>query len=199
MSGLVDGLYSHVDGSEPKVVAKRLLEGRLNPRLDDPFGLTFEEMDAKIARLRKRKADAELRATIVKNELARAETERQQLLEAKERFYETGEVDPALLPDCSDIHTADKSAYDSETLDAAEQSLTESVDANGWEIDRRRADDEFVYITIKRRRAEFEVDRIEQRPVRERLVERIRSVVEAHRDAIREFSIHRSPIKPGAP
>lgn len=199
MSGLVDGIFNHVEGSSPRNVAERMIDGRLNVRLDDPFGLTFEEMNDKIERLKKRQADAEHRAMVLADEVQRAEEEKQQLLAARQQFYETGEIDPSLIPECSGIHASERQSFNRETLDAAEQTLSETVEGEGWEIDRRRADDEFVYITVKRRREEFDEQRVEQRPVKAQLVQRVREVIEAHRDAIIEFSVHRSPRKPAAP
>lgn len=59
MTGLRDGIFAHQEGATSRHVVQRLLDGRANPRLDNPFAMTFEEMANRIAKAKKQKFDAE--------------------------------------------------------------------------------------------------------------------------------------------
>jgi len=69
MTGLRDGIFAHQEGATPRHVVERLLDGRVNPRLDNPFAMTFEELKDRIAKAKKQKFDGEHRVRALANEI----------------------------------------------------------------------------------------------------------------------------------
>lgn len=199
MTDLLDGIFFHNEGATPRDVVDRMLDGRTNPRLDDPFAMTFKEMADRLARAKKQKFDAEHRAMLLENEIARLEQEHRELLAARAQFYETGVIDPVLLPECGEVFSAEQSKVDREACKAAQESMAVP---DGWQVDRKHVDDQYVYITLKRRREEF--DKVE-RPVQARIATRVQQVIETLRGEFRAFRAPRAPrvattpLNPAAP
>ena len=201
MTGLRDGIFAHQEGATPRHVVERLLDGRVNPRLDNPFAMTFEELKDRIAKAKKQKFDAEHRVRALANEITRLEQQQRDLVEALQRFVETGEIDPSLIPECDHVVAEQASERNGIACKAARAVIEDKVKAEGWQVERTHADDQFVYVTIKRRREEF--DTVEE-PQKERIVARVRDAIESRKDAFRQFlapmrRASTAPVNPAAP
>ncbi|MGQ0565462.1 MAG: hypothetical protein ACT4OK_10370 [Gemmobacter sp.] len=201
MTGLRDGIFAHQEGSTPRHVVERLLDGRVNLRLDNPFAMTFEELKERIAKAKKQKFDAEHRVLLLAGEIDRLETQQRDLVEAQQRFVETGEIDPALIPECDHVVAEQASGRNAVACKAARAVIEDKVKAEGWQVERTHADDRYVYVTIKRAREEF--DTVEE-PQKERIVARVIEAIESRKDAFRQFlapmrRIATAPVNPAAP
>ena len=201
MTGLRDGIFAHQEGSTPRHVVARLLDGRVNPRLDNPFAMTFEELEDRLAKAKKQRFDAVHRLKALRNEIKRLEQEQRELVEAQRRFVETGEIDPALIPECDHVVAEQMSERNAVACKAARAGIEEKVKAEGWQVERTHADDRYVYVTIKRAREEF--DTVEE-PQKERIVARVIEAIESRKDAFRQFlapmrRIATAPVNPAAP
>lgn len=201
MTGLRDGIFAHQEGATPRHVVKRLLDGRVNPRLDNPFAMTFKEMADRLAKAKKQRFDAVHRLKALRSEIKRLEQEQRDLVEAQQRFVETGEIDPALIPECDHVVAEQMSERNGIACEAARAVIEDKVKAEGWQVERTHADDRYIYVTIKRRREEF--DTVEE-PQKERIVARVIEAIESRKDAFRQFlapmrRIATAPVNPAAP
>ncbi len=202
MTGLRDGIFAHQEGANPRNVVERLLDGRVNPRLDNPFAMTFEELTNRIAKANKQKFDAEHKVRALANEITRLEKQQRDLVDAQRRFIDTGEIDPSLIPECDHVVAQQTSERNGIACKAARAVIEDTVKAEGWQVERTHADDQFVYVTIKRRREEF--DTVDE-PQKERIVARVREAIESRKDAFRQFlapmrrRASTAPVNPAAP
>lgn len=199
MTDLLEGIFFHRDGNSPRDVLDRILDDKANPRLDDPFAQTFKEMRDRIQKARDRKREAELRARNAEGDLERLEEAASKLVAARDRFFETGEVDEALIPACDEVVAEKVREQKRKACDAAEETLRESI-PEGWQVDRKRANDTYVYITLRRRREP--TDGAAQSPSQDCIREKVRKVIETYKDEYRALLPLRFmalPQNPAAP
>lgn len=202
MTDIVDGIFFHNEGGGYRDVLERLSDGRANPRLDNPFAPAFREVRSRIEKAKKAKAAAELKVRLQDREIEELEKTQAELDAAYERFIDYGKVDELLLPSCDELLAEQKSAACEDVCLAAEAAIAPeikpAIDA-GWEIKGKRANENYVYITLRRRREEFET---EERPSEMRLVEQIHEAIviisEEHRACLRPRIVSQSR-NPAAP
>lgn len=202
MAELRDGFLYHPDGSSPTDQLKRLIEGVPNLDLDDLFAATKREANdatqkakndynkalERLARLKARVAELE-------DDIASAEEHEKTVKEAAQHFHDTGEIDEVLVPTCHALLAAERQKFDAadkskkeHEIDAASKFVNKSL-GKGWDIFDTHADEEFVYVTVKRRRKETPP---EPRPTRDTVVERVRQAFEAYRS---EFAGRVQPLR----
>ena len=69
---IVDGLFFHPEGSTPKHVLDRMLDGTTNPRLDDIFAPALNASLAEVRKLAEQVQDAEDRLAVLEGAKQRA-------------------------------------------------------------------------------------------------------------------------------
>lgn len=202
MTELRDGFLYHPDGSSPTDQLKRLIEGVPNLDLDDLFAATKREaFDA----TQKAKSDyykaleqlARLKARVaqLEDDIATAEKHEKTVAEAAQHFHETGKIDEVLVPTCHALLAAERQKFDAadapkkaNEIDAASKFVNKSL-GKGWDISETHVDEEFVYVTVKRRRKETPP---EPRPTRDTVVERVKQAFEVYRS---EFAGRVQPLR----
>lgn len=167
--GFRDGLFCHPDGRRPDDVARRLVHGNINLRLDDPFAVALRETKDQQELMRRKRLDLESKKRTVEGQLAEvcAEEKRlQDLLEAQRaaiiKYTETREIADILMPDCNGEFEAPILAQVQAVAAAgAAECKAAAADLSnlpGWRVDRSHADENFIYVTLKRpRQSETEI------------------------------------------
>lgn len=205
MNAYTDGFFYHPDGATLAAIVGRIASGEINPRLDDVFALalqeTKDEKHANSLRIRRLRADKDA----IDKEIARLEKKQ---LELDDRFarqhraigayQETGEIDEILTPDC------DKLVADERKKDVrAEFDEVEVTLPDGWEECGKRVDDDFLYVTMRRRRspnkAEPPAERVKSKVAKALDLFRAPTFDRRNRIQLPDRLATMSPINPGAP
>lgn len=183
MTEIRDGFFYHPDGNSPTAELERLLAGEHNPAFDDLFSTTISEVNSEIAAAEQTRRKLLEQMINLRRKLRALHSHKEQVAQATERFGATGEIDPILIPACERLIAKEQAAFrktDAEVkvneVKAANASLTETL-PDGWDIAGTRADDEFVYVTIRRRRDVVAAER----PSPEKIVERVQKAFETYR------------------
>lgn len=168
--GFRDGLFYHPDGFRPDDIAARLCRSEVNVRLDDPFAVAIQDTLDRQELLKREREGLEDKLQEVKRRLADVDEHEvvlAKLLNAQraavQHYDETGEIDDVLIPRCEQAFQDKLAAYKAELAEASkaereaseaecDAAIKEVPQLNGWQVDRSRCDDEFVYITLKKRR-----------------------------------------------
>lgn len=142
------------DQTKPARLVSRLLRGEIDPANDDFFVLALEE--TKRAAERKEQRIARLRSQMEKLQ-AEIETEQQaqaelqatysEQLAAIEAYQKTGEIADCIIPKCGDAERQAEAEARRDECEAVDLKTPE-----GWERSSVRADDEYVYVTLRKRR-----------------------------------------------
>lgn len=189
MTDLRDGFLYHPDGGSSTRQLKRLLASEHNLALDDLFSTTLDEADGAILKAEKEYAKAVERLARLEDKIKELKEEKIEITSAIHRFEETGEVAEVLYPSCERLLASERQEYASNDAAAKAKEISDAEtmvgDAlgTGWDVDNSRADDEFVYVTIKRRRA---TPPTVARPTKDTLIEKVRQAFDAHAQSFRE-------------
>lgn len=186
MSDIRDGFLYHPDGETPKVQMARLLSGEHNPGFDDLFSTTIQEVDDEIkAAERDRKKLLDQLANLRRKMLS-LRSRRVEVAEAVEHFENTGEIADALMPACNALLAGERRALaeqdaptKADEIETATDDLKTSI-GDDWDVVEANADDEFVYITVKRERRIPAPARPSAEDMKDAIVEKVKSVFEAY-------------------
>lgn len=151
-----DGFFYHPDDA----VAQRVNDGELNPRLDDLFVTALEETVSAKTAAEKRVTRLKNRVSEIEAEIAKADAEVDRINERHQRQYEAmakyesgDELDAdeqnLLTPDFSKLVTDQRKA-DVESQFEEHQGAFEKLEADDWSIEKKRVEDGFLYVTVKR-------------------------------------------------
>jgi len=192
--------------------AANFVRGTANEHVENPFALAVEETTKELDRLRRRRASLEAQLSAIADEEQRLVAKLEAQQQAIAKYEETGEIDSRLVPECKAAIKRELNADSRELLNAADLQevprLRGAVKQLGWEFASQKADNEFVYVTLKRKREE--VAPMPKAPTRESLrkniakaIARFRApdfdrsrVVVATRNVITEAL---TPLQPAAP
>ncbi|MCA0205145.1 MAG: hypothetical protein LCH92_12440 [Proteobacteria bacterium] len=198
MAEPLDGFFFHPDGGSPDAQLARLLAGEHNPNFDSPFSATFDEVDDEIRGVEAERKRLLARLVMLREKLVSLRAHRQQVTEAVERFEATGEIAPLLIPACKALSAKEQAALrkaddpiKNTEIDNAKATLAASL-PGGWDVTETTADDEFVYVTIKRRREVVAAERPSHETTREGIVEKVKQAFEAYR---RDFLNSARPLR----
>jgi len=143
------------DQVKPSRLVDRLLRGEIDPANDDFFIIALEETkraaEKKVQRIARLQAQMEkLQAEIEAEEhgLEGLQSRYREQLEAIERYQNGEEPAECIIPRCEDAERKAEADARREECEAADLETPE-----GWERSSVRADDEFVYVTFRKRRA----------------------------------------------
>jgi len=142
-----EGLFYH-PGKDS--VLERMVEGTVNPRLDDPFAPAMAEATAERDRVRQQIARTEERLSLLRNELERAEAKLEAQIEAQTHFAETGEIDPILVPSCEALAKAEITKQAEKAKEDLAFNMPEELEKGGWIKKSIRITDDEILVTIRK-------------------------------------------------
>lgn len=208
MTEIRDGFFHHPDGNAPEKQMQRLLAGEHNTAFDGLFSTTISEVDGDIkeAELLRQKLLSQL--VDLRKKLLSLRANRDEIKQAVQTFEDTGEIAPVLIPACDAMVAKEQAALrkadapiKATEIDDAKSDLAEKL-PDDWDISETTADDEFVYVTIKRRRAVVAAERPSSDETRSQIIERVRQAFETYRadflDRARPLRLMAVPANPRA-
>lgn len=187
MTELRDGFLYHPDGSNPLAQLRRLLDDKHNLALDDLFSTTQREARQAIRKAKEKHYRTKNQLAILKarvdeleKEITSAEAREAEVVEAIQKFESTGEISDVLYPECDALFSSERKDFDgadapvkASEVDAATEALAGKL-GRGWDVEEAHADEEFVYVTVKRRRKTAPST---PRPTRETVVARVQTSI----------------------
>lgn len=197
MSEIRDGFFYSPDGMAPADQMQRLLAGEHNPAFDDLFSTTISEVGDEITEVEGARKKLLAQLVTLRKKLLRLRAQRDEIKQAVQTFAETGEIAPVLIPACEALVAKEQAALraaDAPTKDAeiatAKAALTEKL-PDGWSVLETTADDEFVYVTVRCKRAVVAPERPDREETRTRIVDRVRQAFESY---ARDFMNRPQPL-----
>lgn len=156
----VQGFFFNPERSRPVDIAGRIVDGSVNPHLDDLFSVSLQQTVSDAEAVRTKMMRLAVRKAQIERELLELESEHERLVgefdakrEAIDHFQESGEVSDILLPDAEKLTQAEDARRASEEVKEINMSLPD-----GWEITNRRADEEYYYVTVRCARPDHQND-----------------------------------------
>lgn len=198
MAEPLDGFFFHPEGASPEAQLARLIAGEHNPNFDSPFSTTIDEVNDEIKAAEAERGKLLARLVTLREKMLSLRAHKQQVTQAVERFEATGEIDPVLIPACKALTAKEHAALrkDDEPIRQTEiKNAKETLTANlpdGWDVTETTADDEFVYVTVKRRREVVAAERPSRETTSEGIVEQVKQAFEAYR---RDFLNRTRPLR----
>lgn len=198
MGEIRDGFFHHPHGNAPSTQLQRLLNGEHNTAYDNLFSTTISEVDGGIREAELLRQQLLSQLLDLRKKLLSLREHKNEIEEAVQAFEKTGEVAPVLIPACdalvakkqADLRKADAPIKAAE-IDEAKADLAKRL-PDEWGVAETKADDEFVYITIKRRRAVVAAERPSNDETRARIIERVQKAFETYG---RDFLSRARPLR----
>lgn len=208
MTDIRDGFLYHPDGESPKAQMARLLSGEHNPVFDDPFSTTIQEVDDEIRAAERDRKKLLEQLTNLRRKMVDLRAHRTEVAEAVEQFENTGEIADVLIPSCRALLADERRALAEEDaptkadeIESASGDLTAAI-GDDWDVVEANADDEYVYITVRRERRVPAPSRPSTEDIKDRIVEKVKAVFEAYRQDFigrtRLSPITMAPVNPRA-
>jgi predicted nuclease with TOPRIM domain len=148
------GFFFNPKGSKPSDIVARIDTDQINPYLDDLFTVslqeTVDEADAvrkKMMRFAARRVEIERGLKELEDEHERLENEFKKKRAAIDRYQDGDDVPAILYPKCEQLAKAKEAEVAKKELESARFDPPK-----GWEISNERCDDEYLYVTVRRRR-----------------------------------------------
>jgi len=178
----------------------------------NPLRVSIDEDVAELERLNRREESLQAQLAAIADDRARVLDRLETKLEAAVAFEQTGEMDPCLVPECTDAIQAELAADSRDLLKAADMQevpeLRGVAKELGWDFDGAKADNDFVYVTLKRKREQ--IANAGPRPTRETLRSNVAKAIAAFRadlsdrrrivaDARELIARVLTPVQPAAP
>lgn len=186
MTELRDGFFYHPDGNSPEQQMQRLLSGDHNPAFDSLFSTTIQEADREIKEAERDRKKLLSQLIDLRNKLLSLRANRDEIEQAVLTFQETGEIAPVLVPACDEMVAKEQAALrkadapiKASEIDDAKAALAETL-PEGWNVADTTADDEFVYVTVKRQRTIVAAERPSSDETRARIIERVQQAFETY-------------------
>jgi len=156
--------FFNPERSRPVDIADRIVDGTVNPHLDDLFSVSLQETVSEAEAVRTKMLRLAVRKAQIERELQELEAKHERLVgefdekrSAIEQYQESGEVADILLPDTAKLAGAEEDRLAKEEVKKIDIPLP-----NGWEITNRRADEEYYYVTVRCARPERPIEVPEQ-------------------------------------
>lgn len=184
MTELRDGFLYHPENTEQ---LERLLAGEHNTAFDDPFRVVVREAEQELRDEEEKERKALERLGLIRAKIARLKAQKEKVEEAVQHFEDTGEIEDVLLPACRELIAKERRAYaeadaptKADEIKNANDELAEHL-SDDWQIAETKADDNFVYVTIKRRRTVAAPERPSAEDMAARVIERVKAAFSAYR------------------
>lgn len=205
MTELRDGFLYHPDNNGQ---LERLLAGEHNTAFDDPFRVAVHEAVQELRDEEEKERKALERLSLIRAKIARLKAHKEKVEVAVQQFEETGKIEDILLPACRELIANKRRSYnEADALTKAAEiknANDELADHLGddWQIADTKADDEFVYVTIKRRREVVAPERPSADVIAARVIEQVKAAFNTHRadflDRARPLRLMAVPANPRA-
>jgi len=151
MKVVTEGLFYH-PGKDS--VLERMVDGTVNPRLDDPFGPAIVEAAVERDRIKEQIRTAERRLLVLQGELKRAEAKLVAQAEARDHYAETGEIDPILVPSCEALAKAEIAEQDKKAKEDIAFNMPTELADDGWSKKSIRVTEDEIIVTIRKVRTD---------------------------------------------
>ncbi|ETA53860.1 hypothetical protein [Ponticoccus alexandrii] len=161
MRALTDGLLFHPGGTTAADVLNRMADGTTNYNLDDPFKPALDETLDELDDVRRKIQETRARLAGLESAEDRLTARYKEQQAAKDRFAETGEIDPVLLPSVEALAEAEEAKQREEikSAEAEEFVLSDDLKEAGWKADKTlRVTDTEIIVTIRKKRTDAPVD-----------------------------------------
>lgn len=132
MKVVEEGLFFHPKGDGAEGILKRMLDGTVNPRLDDPFYPAIHETREARERLVKQIQNAESRLNLLRGMLKRLDENAEAQQAAIDRYAETGEIDPILVPTCESVAKVEVAEEAQKVKDETAFVMPPELETAGW-------------------------------------------------------------------
>lgn len=149
-----EGLFFHPKGDDAGSVLNRMLDGTVNPRLDDPFWPAVLETREARKRIVQQIQRAEGRLNVLRGMLKRMDEQVQAQEAAPELYAETGEIDPILLPSCAELAKAEVAEQAKEVKNDTAFVMPDELVKDGWARKSVRVTDHEIIVTIRKIRTD---------------------------------------------
>lgn len=149
-----EGLFYHPKGSAPADVLNRILDGTVNLRLDDPFWPAFAETCEARERIMQQIQRTETRLAVLRGMLKRMDDRVEAQEAATDRYAETGEIDPILLPSCEELAKAEVDKQAQKVKDETAFVMPDELAKDGWARKSVRMTDHEIIVTIRKIRTD---------------------------------------------
>lgn len=207
MTELRDG-FLYLDTGTRASQLERLLVGEHNTAFDDPFGIAVREVEDALHEEEEKERKALERLRLIRAKIDRLKTHKIEVAEAVQHFEDTGKIEDILLPTCRELISKERRAYveadaptKAQEIKDANDALTEQL-CDDWKIADTMADDEFVYVTIKRRRTAVAPERPSSDEIAIRIIESVKTAFKTYRadfiDRARPLRLMAMPANPRA-
>lgn len=149
-----EGLFEHPKSSAPADVLNRILDGTLNTRFDSPFLPAFAETREARERIVDQIRRAETRLAVLRSMLQRIDERAEAQNAATERYAETGEIDPILLPSCESLAKEEVAEQAQKAKDETAFAMPEGLAKDGWSQKSVRVTDNDIIVTLVKTRTD---------------------------------------------
>lgn len=152
MKVIEDGLFFHPKGEKAADILKRMLDGTVNPRLDDPFLPAVEETREEGKRLKKQIQRAEQRLNQLRGMLKSLDEKAAAQQAAIEHYAETGEIDPVLVPTCEEVAKSEAAEEAQKVKEETAFVMPPELETDGWHRKSVHVTEREIIVTICKRR-----------------------------------------------
>lgn len=152
-----EGLFFHPGGNGAEVILKRMLDGTVNPRLDDPFLPAIHETREARERLVKQIQNAESRLNLLRGMLKRLDEKVEAQQAAIDHYAETGEIDPILVLTCESVAKAESATEAQKGKDETSFVMPPELETAGWHRKSVHVTENEIVVTIYKVRTDNNV------------------------------------------
>jgi hypothetical protein len=142
--------------TDSRASARDFVRGLAHVSQHNPLGVRIDEQVSEYQRLARREEALKVQLAAVAEAKASLLDGLEASIEAAIAYEQTGEVDSRLIPECKDAIQAELASDSRDVLKAADMQEVPELRAvakeHGWDFDRASADNDFVYVTLKRKR-----------------------------------------------
>ena len=179
MKVVEEGLFFHPKGEGAEGILKRMLDGTVNPRLDDPFYPAIHETRQERERLVAQIERAESRLNILRGMLKRLDEKSEAQQAAIDHYAETGEIDPVLVPSCESVAMAEVAEERQKVKAETAFVMPPELETAGWHRKSVHVTENEIVVTIYKVRTDNNV------PV----AAKAKAVVEKVKKAMQPFQV----------
>jgi len=187
MTDLRDGFLYHPESVATTAQLERLLAGEHNTAFDDPFGAAVQEAEQELRDEEEKERKTLERLDLIRAKIERLKAHKVEVEKAVHHFLDTGKIEDVLLPACRELISNEWRAFAEADAPTKEQEIKDASDAlshqlgDDWKISETKADDKFVYVTIKRLRAVAAPERPYADEIVARVTEKVRAAFKTYR------------------
>ena len=142
--------------TESGASARHFIHGFADVSQHNPLRVRIDEQVSEYQRLARREESLKAQLATVAEAKASVLDGLEANIEAALAYEQTGDIDSRLIPECKEAIQAELASDSRDLLKAADMQEVPELRAvakeHGWDFDRASADNDFVYVTLKRKR-----------------------------------------------